>query len=532
MDLRGLGAFLSAIAGYLSAQAGAKAGQLQALLTGEELTERRKRMQMAEEAHQEQMETMRLQRRLQEAEERRREQLFPYYEQTLATQAEKGKLDLERGKLDLENTRLWSLYQRGVAPSQITDPVLRAQYEPFYNFQMAIRGLDALMTTEDLQAVLEKLPEDQRGMVAILGRAKLFENQTRQQMIERYMKTADLNLARGEYELRTAQINTAINIVLNNINAEGTNWDKRSPQQKIEAVRKWLKQAKLDDVVPPDFAEMFQNVQSADARQLAILQAQIDWQLQANMKLAQQQFGFNRALQQEAWMSNIVAGALTAGGQQGLYGGIPFGENVFPVGFELPPPPNFFTTTRDNSGSQLNLSLLNKYVQVPYNVPVPLRVGGQMVMTNLGELQGRVLEIYKRLDNPNASISADEISTLITFDAGLHYASAVKNGMGIDWNIALDIAEGRIVPFLRSISLYRNNPNYKKAVDDWVRAYHANRARATVPQQGQGGQGTPPASQGQTPQGGQATRPASQGQRQPNTTLPFVEREAGRRGGR
>jgi len=388
-----------------------------------------------------------------------------------------------------------------------------------------------------LQAVLEKLPEDQRGMVEILGRAKLFENQTRQQMIERYMRGAELNLARGEYELRTAQINSAINTVLNNINAEGTNWDKRSPEQKIEAVRKWLKQARLDDVVPPDFANMFQNVQSADARQLAILQAQINWQLQANLKLYDRQFAGLLALNREAWWNNIVAGALGGVQQQGGFGNFGNfggfgGGTVAPIGFEIPPPPNFFTTTRDTSGSQLNLSLLNKYVQVPYNVPVPLRVGGQVIMTNLGQLQGRVSEIYRKLDNPNASITADEISTLITFDAGLHYASAMKGGMGIDWDTAVDIAEGRIIPFLRSISLYRNNPNYKKAVDDWVRAYHAKRARATAPQQGQGEQGTHPASQRQTPQGGQATRPASQGQRQPNTTLPFVEREAGRRGGR
>ena len=531
MDLRGLGAFLSAIAGYLSAQAGAKAGQLQGLLMGEEFTERRKRMQMAEEAHQEQMETMRLQRRLQEAEERRRERLFPYHEQTLATQVEKGKLDLERGRLDLENTRLWSLYQRGVAPSQITDPVLRAQYEPFYNFQMAIRGLDAVMTNEDLEALLGQLPEDQRGVVAILGRAKLYENQMRQQAMERYLRGAELNLARGEYELRTAQINSAINIVLNNINAEGTNWDKRSPQQKIEAVRKWLKQARLDDVVPPDFAEMFQNVQSADARQLAILQAQIDWQLQANLKLYDRQLAGTLAVNREAWMSNIVGGALMGQIPQGG-GGVPYGGGVAPIGFEIPPPPNFFTTTRDNRGSQLNLSLLNKYVQVPYNVPVPIHRGGQFVLTDLGSLQGEVLEIYKKLDSPHASITTDEISTLITFDAGLHYASAKKGGMEIGWDTAVDIAVGRIVPVLRSINLYRNNPNYKKAVDDWVRAYHAKRARATAPQQGQGGQGTHPASQGQTPQGGQATRSASQGQRQPNTTLPFVEREAGRRGGR
>jgi len=519
MDLRGLGAFLSAIAGYFSAQAGAQAGQLQGLLMGEELTERRKRMKMAEEAHQEQIATQRLYRQLQEAEEERRKRLFPYQEQTLATQTEKGRLELE-------NYRLWSLYQQGVAPSQITDPVLRAQYEPFYNFQMAIRSLDAVRTYENLQAVLEKLPEDQRGMVEILGRAKLFENQMRQQMMERYLRGADLNLAQGETQLRTAQINFAISTVLNNINAEGANWDKRSPQQKIEAVRKWLKQTGLEDIVPPNFAEMFQNVQSSTALQLAILQAQVNWQLQANMRLGQQQFQFNRILQNEAWMSNIVGGALQAWGQQGGFGGVPFGggTGVAPIGFEIPPPPNFFTTTRDNRGSQLNLSLLNKYVQVPYNVPVPLKVGGQMVMTNLGELQGRVLEIYKKLDNPHALITADEISTLIAFDAGLHYASAMKGGVGMDWNNAVDIAVGRIIPVLRSINLYRNNLNYQKAVDDWVRAYNANRARATAPQQGQG---RPPQ---QNRQGGQGARPQGGTQRAPTPPITQADIPRGRIG--
>jgi len=535
MDLRGLGAFLSAIAGYFSAQAGAQAGQLQGLLMGEELTERRKRMKMAEEAHQEQIATQRLYRQLQEAEEERRKRLFPYQEQTLATQT-------ERGRLELENYRLWSLYQQGVAPSQITDPVLRAQYEPFFNFQMAIRSLDAVRTHEDLQAVLEKLPEDQRGMVEILGRAKLFENQMRQQMMERYLRGADLNLAQGELQLRTAQINFAFNTVLNNIEAEGTNWDKRSPQQKIEAVRKWLKQTGLEDIVPPNFAEMFQNVQSSTARQLAILQAQINWQLQANLKLYDRQLAGTLTVNREAWMSNIVGGALQAWGQQGGFGGVPYGggTGVAPIGFEIPPPPNFFTTTRDNRGSQLNLSLLNKYVQVPYNVPVPFKVGGQMVMINLGELQGRVSEIYKRLDSPHATINADEISTLITFDAGLHYASAMKGGMRMGWDTALDIAVGRIIPTLRSINLYKNNTNFRKAVDDWVRAYNANRARATAPQQGQGGQqrqgqslqqgqGRPPQQNRQGGQGGGA-RPQGGTQRAPTPSITQADIPRGRIG--
>jgi len=535
MDLRGLGAFLSAIAGYFSAQAGAQAGQLQGLLMGEDITERRKRMKMAEEAHQEQIATQRLYRQLQEAEEKRRTELFPLQRDILSTQREKGGLELE-------NYRLWSLYQRGVAPSQITDPVLRQQYEPFYNFQMAIRGLDAIMTDEDLEALVGQLPEDQQGIIRILGKAKLYANQTQRQAMERYLKGADLNLAQGEFQLRTAQINSAINTVLNNINAEGANWDKRSPQQKIEAVRKWLKQTRLEDVVPPNFAEMFQNVQSSTALQLAILQAQITWQMQANMKLYERQFAGLLALNREAWWNNIVAGALAGQGQQGGFGGVPFGGGggVAPIGFEIPPPPNFFTTTRDNRGSQLNLNLLNKYVQVPFDVPVPISVRGQMTMTNLGQLQGQILEIYKRLDNPNASITADEISTLITFDAGLHYANMLQSGMG-DWNLALDTAVGRILPVLKSLNLYRTNiNNFKKVVDDWERAYYARR---TQRQQGAQGQ-RQPAQQGQpaqtAPQQGrpaqtapQQGRPAQTAPQQGRpTSLPFVERQAGQRGGR
>jgi hypothetical protein len=521
MDLRGLGAFLSAIAGYFSAQAGAQAGQLQGLLMGEELTERRKRMRMTEEAHQEQMETMRLQRRLQEAEEQRRAEMHSLQKDILSTQAEKSKIDLT-------NTRLWSLFQQGVSPSQITDPVLRAQYEPFFNYQMVLGSLDAVMTNEELEELVGKLPEEQRGAIRIVGRVKLYQNQMRQQMMERYLKGTDINIATGEYQLRTAKINNAINIILNNINAEGANWDKRPPQQKIQAVQKWLKQLGLEDV-PPEIANMFQNVQSADARQLALLQAQINWNMQANLRLYDKQFANTLALNREAWWNNIVAGALTGQipqGGGGFAGGSGGGGYVAPVGFGAPPPPNFFETTRDSRGSQLNLSLLNKYVQVPYNVPVPARVGGQMAIRNLAELQGEVLEIYKRLDSPNASITADEISTLITFDAGLHYAQMVQGGIG-DWNIALDMAVGRVLPVLRSINLYRSNPNYKKVVEDWARAYYANRQRATAPQRGQGGQqrqGQPP-QQGR--QGGQGQPPAPQGRR----SQPFVERGTAHRGG-
>jgi hypothetical protein len=524
MDLRGLGAFLSAIAGYFSAQAGAQAGQLQGLLMGEELAERRKRTKMTEEAHQEEMEIRRLQRRLQEAEERRREELFPYTRRTLATQA-------EASELNLQNQRLWSLYQQGIAPSQITDPVLRQQYEPFYNYITALNSLNAVMTEDDLQVVLGMLSEDQRRPVEILGRAKLFENQIRRQMMERHMQGLDINLAMGEFQLRTNQINTAINIVLNNINAEGTNWDKRPKEQKIEAVQKWIRQVGLENVVPPDFANMFQNIQSADARQLALMQAQINWQLQANLTLGRHQFAWSRALQQEAWMSNIVAGALQAQQQQGGFGGVwGGGTGVAPIGFGIPQPPTFFETTRDNRGSQLNHNLLNRYVQIPYNVVVPTYVGGQLVQRNLAELQGDVLAIYHKLDRPLANISFEEINTLITFDAGLHLAEAMKNGIPLDWNTALDMAVGRIFPVLQSLDHYTANLNYQRTLNNWRQAWEQRRqqrAGATPPTAPQQGQGQPP----QQRQGQPSQQTQGQGQGQP-TTLPFAERHAGQRGGR
>jgi hypothetical protein len=493
MDLRGLGAFLSAIAGYFSAQAGAKAGQLQGLLMGEELTERRKRMKMAEEAHQEEVETRRLQRRLQEAEEARRAELFPLHkgalQQQLEQEAEMFPLrrkalatQVEAGELNLQNQRLWSLFQQGVVPSQITDPVLRAQYEPFYNYQMVIRSLDAVMSNEDLEALLEQLPEDQRGAVRILGQAKLFENQTRQQLMERYLQGANLNLAQGEYQLRTAQINFAINTVLNNINAEGTNWDKRSPQQKIEAVRKWLRQVGLEEVVPPNFAEMFQRVQSADARQLALLQAQVNMQLRANMSLAQQQFGFNRSLQEQAMWGNIVSGALQAQQQGGFGGG-----GVAPVGFAVPPPPAVFNNAPDNRGNRLNQSLLNKYIQVPFEIPVPVRVGNQMIYQPLSGLQGEVSRIYSKLGSPNADLTLHEINTLITFDAGLYQAGTMARGMQIDWNTALQISAERVLPILKSLPHYTTNNNYRKAINDWEQAFRRRAQEQGQPvRQGQG----------------------------------------------
>jgi len=240
MDLRGLGAFLSAIGSIFTAKAGATAGQLQGLLMGEELTERRKRMKMTEEAHE-------LQKRLAETEEARRaeihplqlgllqhdltrrQELFPYEKEALSTQ-------VEAGKLNLLNNRLWTMYQRGVVPSQINDPVLRAEYEPFFNFQRMANSLQWVRSQEELDKLLANVSEEWRPTLEILGRASLLKNQMQEQIWERHLRGADLNLAQGEFQLRTSKLNYALNVILTNINNEGMDWDKRTPQQKIEAV--------------------------------------------------------------------------------------------------------------------------------------------------------------------------------------------------------------------------------------------------------------------------------------------------------
>jgi hypothetical protein len=491
MDVQSLGALLTALGGYFSAQAGAQAGQLQGLLMGEDITERRKRMKMAEEAHQEQMETMRLQRRLQEAEEQRRAELYPLQKDILSTQAEKGKIDLT-------NTRLWSLFQQGVAPSQITDPVLRAQYEPFFNFQMGVRSLEAVMTDEDLQAVLKNFPEDQRALIEILGRAKLFENQSRRQMLEKYMQGLDRNIAEREFQLRTVKLNTVINAILNNINNEGMDWDKRTPEQKIQAVQKWIKQLKLEDVVSPDFANMFQRVRSVDARQLALYRAQAELQHQFAVDLANRQYAHTLNLQREGWWSNIVAGAMGLSGGQGVGG-------VAPVGFMKPaPPPNIFTPTPDNNGSYLNQTALNNYLKPPIDVPV--YYGNKTVM--LSSLRGRVASIYNELGRPNGRINADDISTLITYDAGLQIASAQQAGLALDWNTALLMAVDNIIPILESNHLYRSSPDYQRVLNNWKRAWQ-QKLQQRAEGGGQSGGQTPAPNMPRGQIGNQPTAPAS-----------------------
>jgi hypothetical protein len=242
MDLQGLGALLTALGGLFTAKAGATAGQVQGLLMGEDITERRKRMQMAEEAHQLQTELLRaeeerkqglfpLQRQLLEEDLKRRQALFPLEHEALSTQ-------VEFGKLNLLNNRLWTMYQRGVVPSQVSNPVLRAEYEPFFNYMQATTALQAVRSNEELEAVLGKVSEELRPSLEILGRANLLRNQMYEQMLTRQLQGLDINIAQGEFQLRTAKLNTAINAILNNINSEGTDWDKRTPQQKIQAVKK------------------------------------------------------------------------------------------------------------------------------------------------------------------------------------------------------------------------------------------------------------------------------------------------------
>lgn len=343
MDLQGLGAFLSAIGGYFSAQAGAKAGKLQGLLMGEDITERRKRMKMTEEAQE-------LQKRLAEAEEARRAELFPFQKDTLATQLDIMRAQEKRqeelfplqrdtlatqldiGKLNLTNTRLWSMYQRGVAPSQINDPVLRAEYEPFFRYANSVNSLQGVQSPEDLEAVLGQVDEALRPTLEILGRAQLYSNQSRREMIERQMKGLDLNIAQGEFQLRTAKLNTALTSILNNINNEGIDWDKRTPEQKAQAVKKWVGQLGLDDVVPEDFANMFQRVKSVDARQLALFRAQAEINYTNQSRLLGQQIAGNINLQDRHMWGNLVFGALGLNGGQGQQGG------VAPVGAPALPP--------------------------------------------------------------------------------------------------------------------------------------------------------------------------------------------------
>jgi hypothetical protein len=496
MDLQGLGAFLSALGGIFTAKAGATAGKLQGLLTGEDLTERRKRMKMAEEAQE-------LQKRLAEAEEARRAELFPLtkrgMEQQLREQEEFFPLKREAlatqvdlSKLNLTNTRLWSMYQRGVVPSQISDPVLRQQYEPFFNYMNSMQNLEFVQNDEDLEKVLGAVPEEWRGTLEIAGRFRLFRNKLQKETAERHLKGLDLNLAMGELQIRSTQLNNALSLVLGNIDREGINWDKRTPEQKIQAVQKWLKDAGLEGYVPEGFANMFQRVQSADARQYALLQLQADLQLRAGLRLAQQQFAFNRILQNEAWMSNIVAGGLQGFGQQG---GFSFGGGgVAPVGFPALPAINIFKGVFDNNQTNLNEVGLRDYLKYPADIPVPLR-GGTAMLSALATEAGT---IYRNLARPNAQITVNDINTLIAYDAGLIMAKFAEGGMQIDWRTAYAMAKSRVLPALKGNRAYQSQPiHYAKVIDNWEQWWIRNieQGGSNNPQQPRGTIGGQPRQQ-------------------------------------
>lgn len=468
MDLQGLGAFLSALGGIFTAKAGAQAGKLQGLLMGEDLTERRKRMQMAEEAHQ-------LQKRLAEAEEARRAELFPLTKRGMEQQIEQSEqlfplkrdalaTQVETGKLNLENTRLWTMYQRGVVPSQINDPVLRAQYEPFFNYMNSLQTLENVQTPEDLEKVLATVPEEWRGTLEIAGRFRLFRNQMQKETAQRHLKGLELNLALGELHLRSTQLNNALSLVLGNIDREGLNWDKRTPQQKIQAVQKWLKETGLDAYVPEGFANMFQNIQSTDARQYALLQLQTDLQLRANSALLGLHYKYNSALQQQMLFGNLVFGAMGQG-QQGGFGGMPFGGGgLAPVGFPALPAINIFKGVFDNNQSNLNEVGLRDYLKYPADITVPFRGGTEM----LSALATRAGTIYRNLARPNAKITTEDINTLIAYDAGLIMAKFAEGGMGIDWRTAFAMAKSRVIPALKGNRAYQTEPiHYAQVINNW-----------------------------------------------------------------
>jgi len=472
MDLQGLGALLTALGGVFTAKAGAKAGQLQGLLMGEDLTERRKRMKMAEEAHQLQTELLRkeearkqelfpLTKQRMEQEIEQSAQLFPLKKEALATQ-------VDMSKLNFQNTRLWIMFQQGVVPSQISDPVLRAEYEPFFNYQTTARSLEAVQTKEALEALLEKVPEEWRPSLEMFGRMNLWRNQIQQQTMERYLQGMDINLAQGELNIRNTKLNNAFNLILTNINNEGMDWDKRTPQQKIEAVKKWIAQFGLQDDVPEDFANMFQRVKSIDARQLALFnaQSQITYGLQS--RLLGQQIAGNLALLQNQLFGNLVFGAMGLGGGQG-------GNNfVAPFGFpatDMPPAPVIFNQTPNQQGNYLNQTVLNNYLKAPLNIFVPMKVGQQTAWKSLGELQSQAGNIYQRLALPNGYADADEISTLIAYDAGLLQAFFAKGGIELGWDSLLEMAVGRVMPSVENSPAYKGNINFQHTVKEWRRVW-------------------------------------------------------------
>jgi hypothetical protein len=234
-------------------------------------------------------------------------------------------------------------------------------------------------------------------------------------------------------------------------------------------VQKWLKDTGLDAYVPEGFANMFGKVQSTDARQLALFnaQSQITYGLQSRL-LGQQIAGHLAAIQQ-TFYGNLVAGAMGFGGGQG---GMPFGGGgLAPVGFPALPAINIFKGVFDNNQSNLNEVGLRDYLKYPADITVPFRGGTEM----LSALATRAGNIYRNLARPNAKITAEDINTLIAYDAGLIMAKFAEGGMGIDWRTAFAIAKSRVIPALKGNRAYQTEPiHYAQVIDNWERWWVRN----------------------------------------------------------
>jgi hypothetical protein len=209
---------------------------------------------------------------------------------------------------------------------------------------------------------------------------------------------------------------------------------------------------------------MFQRVQSTDARQYALLQLQTDLQLRANSALLGLHYKYNSALQQQMLFGNLVFGAMGQG-QQGGFGGMPFGGGgLAPVGFPALPAINIFKGVFDNNQSNLNEVGLRDYLKYPADITVPFRGGTEM----LSALATRAGTIYRNLARPNAKITAEDINTLIAYDAGLIMAKFAEGGMGIDWRTAFAMAKSRVIPALKGNRAYQTEPiHYAQVINNW-----------------------------------------------------------------
>ena len=135
--------------------------------------------------------------------------------------------------------------------------------------------------------------------------------------------------------------------------------------------------------------------------------------------------------------------------------------------------------------------------------------------------------IYRRLGRSDATLSAEDINTLIAYDAGLIMAGAMGSPFPLDWNTAFMMAKSRVIPALKANRPYQaNTPNYRQVLDNWERWWEQNIERGTAPASPNnnpqtptgtiGGQNRPPAPQNRSPQmptgqiGGQNRPPAPQ----------------------